>query len=91
MRVLFIGYGSIARKHHEALKQLFDGDLTCFALRSSRQPIDINGVQSISDWNRIPRNIDFAIVSTPTSKHVDSIKELIKRQIPVFLEKPIRG
>ncbi len=87
MNILIIGYGSIAKKHIAAL-ELMDLDFHFWALRSiGSNPM--NGVKNIYDYNEIPKNIDFVIISNPTNKHIDTIKKLVPLRLPLFIEKPI--
>lgn len=87
MRVLIIGYGSIAKKHHAALKKLRN-DLTVYALRSQKNQQEIEGVKSIYTWDEIPTDLNFIIISNPTSEHAKSIIEASKLNVPLFIEKP---
>lgn len=87
MKVLIIGYGSIAKKHHEALKKLRE-NLQVFALRSQKNCQKIEEVNSIFSWEDAPADLDFIIISNPTSEHAKTIIEASKLNIPLFIEKP---
>lgn len=87
MNVLIIGLGSIARKHINALK-LLDFDLNIFALRSKLNSDLIEGVVNIYSLEDIDVNFDFSIISNPTILHYDTIQFLVKKKIPLFIEKP---
>ncbi|GAA3925360.1 gfo/Idh/MocA family oxidoreductase [Chitinophaga oryziterrae] len=88
MNVLFIGYGSIAAKHKQALDNLYP-DAICYALRSHAGSAPVAGVVNIYGWEELAEKVDFAIVSTPTFRHTEYVKILTEKGIPVFLEKPI--
>jgi len=88
MNVLIIGFGSIAKKHLDALRSL-NIDIKIWALRSNKKSKATEGIISIYNYNEIPLNIDFAIISNPTNKHISTIKKLIPLNIPLFIEKPI--
>lgn len=88
MKILFIGFGSIAKKHFTAVLNLYPGT-QCYALRSQPDAALIPGIINLYSWDDLPVSIDFAIVSSPTYKHAADIKELTERRIPLFLEKPI--
>jgi predicted dehydrogenase len=60
-----------------------------YALRHSRNGSIENGVKNIYGWDEIPADIDFAIVSNPTSEHLTSIQSLLKLKLPLFIEKPL--
>jgi predicted dehydrogenase len=88
MKVLIIGLGSIGRKHAAALKKI-DTSVEIFALRSSEHFEEVKGIQSITSKNQIPKNIDFIIISNPTSEHFETIKQFSKLRKPLFIEKPL--
>ncbi len=89
MRVLFIGFGSIAKKHVLVLRELIDSNLELFALRSSNQSEEVKGVLSIFNYNDVPKNIDFVVISNPTIFHYQSIKNALELKVPLFIEKPV--
>lgn len=88
MKVLIVGLGSIAGKHIAALRKI-DPGITIYGLRSSRSARDVENVISIYDTNELPHDIEFAIISNPTSLHARTISELAKLRIPLFIEKPV--
>ncbi|RYE24705.1 MAG: Gfo/Idh/MocA family oxidoreductase, partial [Sphingobacteriales bacterium] len=50
----------------------------------------VEGVQNIHEFELIPSlNVDFAIISNPTSEHRSVIEKLIPYNIPMFIEKPL--
>jgi predicted dehydrogenase len=87
MEVLILGLGSIAAKHIIALKAL-DKDVTIFALRSGNNGTDATGVINIYDLSELKTTPDFAIISSPTNLHLQSITQLAELRIPLFIEKP---
>jgi predicted dehydrogenase len=87
MKVLIIGYGSIAKKHHAALKKL-SKKLQIFALRSQKNCPEFIDVHSIYSWKEAPTDLDFIIISNPTSEHAKTIIEANKLNVPLFIEKP---
>lgn len=88
MNVLFIGLGSIAQKHIKALLQLHP-HCTIYALRSESNASVIKDVINLYNWNELPANVDFAVIANPTFLHAATLKVLLQKKIPVFLEKPI--
>lgn len=89
MKVLIMGVGSIGRKHIAALRCI-DPQCEIVALRSSRTATAIEGVRNVYSIDEVKdQDIDFAIISTPTSSHIDSIKEAAKIGCPLFIEKPV--
>ena len=88
MKVLFIGFGSIARKHMTAFNSLSQ-QFIFYALRSSLQSQEIEGVTSVYSWQEVPADISFAIISNPTNLHVEALEQCIERNLPVIVEKPV--
>lgn len=88
MRVLITGLGSIAKKHIHALRTLA-ADTDIYALRSDQNAPEIAGVSNITSLSQVNESFDFAIVSTPTAVHYDSIVQLLPLGIPLFIEKPL--
>lgn len=89
MRVLFIGLGSIARKHIGAIKEI-DESVIIYALRSNQDAkiiTDIINIYSFEDLSDL--KLDFAILSNPTACHFNSLNQLKDLEIPLFIEKPL--
>ena len=88
MKVLIIGFGSVGRKHVDTLLKI-DSTIEIIALRKiSRFPNIDYPIRAITSWNKIPSDIDFFIISNPTSLHEDSLVKVLKWNKPIFLEKP---
>jgi len=88
LTVLFVGYGSIAKKHHTALLQLAP-NVQVLALRSSTTAEVIVGVKNCFDIKEVIQLITFSIVSNPSSLHADTIEQLVQYGKPIFIEKPV--
>ncbi|MFK8302627.1 Gfo/Idh/MocA family protein [Capnocytophaga stomatis] len=89
MKVVIIGLGSIAQKHIKALFSL-GLSIEIYALRHSRNSQHVEGIIDIYSMDEILiLNPDFIIVSNPTLQHFQTIRELIKFKIPLFIEKPL--
>jgi predicted dehydrogenase len=89
MNVLFVGLGSIAIKHINAIRQI-NKDIIIYALRSSINSEEKEGVTSLYTLDEA-RNIkfDFAVISNPTSEHKKTIEKLLVLKCPLFIEKPV--
>ena len=87
MKVLIVGLGSIGRKHINSLMNLPE-IFTVYALRSNKNAQPEEGISNIFDLSEVS-DIDFAIVSTPTFLHKESIKQLLFLRCPLFIEKPL--
>lgn len=88
MNVLFIGLGSIAKKHVSALRSI-EPKVNISALRSGIAEGDVEGVKNIGSITEIEQEPDFIIISNPTHKHLDSIRECLAFNKPLFIEKPV--
>jgi predicted dehydrogenase len=86
MKILIIGLGSIAKKHINALRSLIECEI--YALRSDQSSENVDGVNNITDIEKVINKIDFVILSNPTYLHSTFIKILVKYGKPLFIEKP---
>jgi predicted dehydrogenase len=88
LKVLIIGLGSIAQKHIESIKKI-DPFVMLYALRSSSNSINIQDIVDIYKLEDIPSDIDFILITNPTSLHAETILSLIRLEKPLFIEKPV--
>jgi len=89
MRIVFIGIGSIAKKHINAIRKI-EPKAEIFALRSSRDATPYEGVKDFYEYDDIKEIVpNFIIISNPTSKHFETIQKLLPYRIPLFIEKPV--
>jgi predicted dehydrogenase len=87
MNVLIIGLGSIALKHIKAIRDLRPM-AKIFALRSGKKSTNIDGVLNLKSWSEVPTEIDFALISNPSSEHYSTIEKAIDYTKILFIEKP---
>lgn len=87
MKVLIQGLGSIAKKHIHVLREL-NPNIKLYALRSGKTNNLIDGITSIHGLEELKEEVDFVIISTPTSLHYQSIMMLKSLRVPLFIEKP---
>ncbi len=88
MKILIVGLGSIARKHVSAIRKI-EPEAEIFALRSKRDAEHMYGVANIYDVEEIRNDLDFILISNPTSCHAQTIETFMKSGIPLFIEKPV--
>lgn len=89
MKVLVFGLGSIARKHIAALRKI-DPEVEIAALRSSRKSVPEDGVSDLYTLDEARAfTPDFAIISTPTAIHSETIRSAMRLGVPLFIEKPL--
>lgn len=93
MKIGIIGLGSIGRRHVMCLKKL--GETNIVALRTKKGNLkdlsdELEYIYEVSNPKEF-YSIDFdgVIVSNPTSLHVKTMKRLLEKDIPIFVEKPI--
>ena len=88
MRVVIIGLGSIAKKHIAALRGI-DPKTEIYALRSGLSKHEEPGVSSFYELDQVGKiDPDFILLSNPTSKREEVLKELVGFGKPLFIEKP---
>ena len=87
MKVLIVGYGSIAKKHARVLRKIVPG-VEIIALRNSGKSEQYQNIKSIYCWGDVNADIDFIIISNPSSEHYTAILEAINFGVPLFIEKP---
>lgn len=88
MKVLIIGLGSIARKHVKIISKLVP-DVSFYAFRRSDSSSNIAGITNIYSQVEIPNDIDFVLVSNPSSLHYSTIDSVLHFKKPLFIEKPV--
>ena len=88
MKILIIGLGSIAKKHIAAILTIAPNSIF-FALRSNNNSNKFDNVKNIFEINEVPKDIDFIIISNPTSLHSSAIKDILFLNKPIFVEKPV--
>lgn len=89
MNILIVGLGSIAKKHIAAIYEI-GVEHTLYAWRSSPTAAPFLNVKNIFNFQDIKIIAwDFAIIANPTSKHKETIEQLLELNCPLFIEKPI--
>lgn len=89
MRILIIGLGSIAKTHISVLKSLYP-NCVILAYRSSINTFNnIEGVLNIYSFEEVKDQLDFIIISNPSSLHGMSILDSLLFKVPIFIEKPV--
>lgn len=94
-RVLFIGFGSYARKWHEMMKKRDDLDFVCAVKRTSgdlgKSGTDLAGIQYRASLPEAIREFspDFVFNLTPPKAHFAAGKTALELDVPVLSEKPV--
>lgn len=89
IKILFFGLGSIGKKHAKIIKDNFGFELYAYRIKKKRKKNDLN----IKEFDDIKEAFsikpDVAFITNPTYVHVETALECTKRNINLFIEKPI--
>ena len=89
MKVLVVGFGSIAKKHIEVLREI-EPKVDVFALRSSKHASKIPGVTNLFEWGGLEEHdFHFVLIASPSSLHLEHISKLTSLGKPIMVEKPM--
>ncbi len=88
MKLLIIGLGSIAQKHIDAIIKI-NQFATIYALRSNINAKTFTNIIDLYKLSDVPNDIDFILISNPTSLHSKTILNVIDFNKPLFIEKPV--
>ncbi len=88
MKLLIIGLGSIGQKHIDALIKI-NQFATIYALRSNTNAKPFANIIDLYELSDVPNDIDFILISNPTSLHSKTILNVIDFNKPLFIEKPV--
>ncbi|MDP3733196.1 MAG: Gfo/Idh/MocA family oxidoreductase [Candidatus Daviesbacteria bacterium] len=89
MKILFIGLGSIGRRHAKILQKIYKHDLYAFRSGLSKKKNEL-GIKEIKTWKDIENlKPDIAFITNPTSLHIETASKCVKLGCKLFIEKPI--
>ncbi len=91
-KAIIVGSGSIGQRHIKNLKSLGVDDIV--ALRSKKGHFKILpdelGVEEIEEWEEVEKlKPDIAIISNPTSLHLEAMRKVLPFVKGIFVEKPL--
>ncbi len=88
-KVLFVGWGAIAKRHTANLKVLRPG-IEIAALRLSKNPSPEKGLQSFRKIQEaLAWGPDGAMITGPSTEHLSSADPILRAGLPVYVEKPL--
>lgn len=88
MRILIIGLGSIAEKHIKSILEI-NSKAEIYALRHDENINSLDNVINIYSLEDAPKNLNFILISNPSSKHFDTIQSVLHLKCSLFIEKPV--
>ena len=88
MNFLFIGYGSIAKKHIKLLKDKLN-KLSIYVLMHRHNQVVSDEVNLISSNSLNNYVFDSIFICSPSKFHFKHLIEFSKLNVPIFIEKPI--
>ncbi|HRH12112.1 MAG TPA: Gfo/Idh/MocA family oxidoreductase [Bacteroidia bacterium] len=88
MKALIIGLGSIAKKHISVLQKNFP-NIELHALRSNKDAQSLPGIKNYFSYEEIDFTPSFILICGPTHQHTDVIKNCLRFNCPLFIEKPL--
>ena len=89
LRILFFGLGSIGRKHASIIMDNFDFELYAYRTEKGQEQNDLN-IQEVNNLeDAFSIKPDVAFITNPTFLHVSTALECTKKNISLFIEKPI--
>jgi UDP-N-acetylglucosamine 3-dehydrogenase len=90
MKAALIGLGSMGRNHYRTIKNNQDIDFVAVVEPNDELISDID-VKRYRNVDELIENekVDFAVIATPTSTHLDISKKFLEKGIHLLVEKPI--
>ena len=92
MRVGIIGTGYLGRLHARVLTEMPEATVVGFVERNDTAAAEIVEnlkLKRIASVGELARNVDCAVVATPTISHYEIARELLEAGCDVMIEKPI--
>lgn len=93
MKVLFIGLGSIGKRHLRLLNETRSVENICWRSGKGRYANAFDAKYNIKVFKDLGQAIqekpDFAIIANPTALHVETAIAIAKADIPFLIEKPV--
>jgi predicted dehydrogenase len=89
LKILFFGLGSIGKKHASIIKENYDYELFAYRTRKGQEKntLGIEEFDNINDAFDVKPNIAF--ITNPTNLHISTALDCAKKNINLFIEKPI--
>jgi len=89
IKILFFGLGSIGTKHASIIKDNFDFKLYAYRTKKGQEKNELNIVEFENIKDAFSIKPEIAFITNPTFLHTETALECAKRNIALFIEKPI--
>jgi predicted dehydrogenase len=89
LKVLFFGLGSIGKIHAGIIKDNYDFEISAYRSKLGQEENDLNILEYFNLENAFSIKPNIAFITNPTYLHVETALECAKRNINLFIEKPI--
>lgn len=94
MKVCFIGFGSIAKRHVKNIKEMYKENVQIDLFRSKREEQDADPVGEMIhavyyDKDRLPCDYDVIFITNPTRLHYNTLEAFHSHGRHFFIEKPV--
>ncbi|MBS1517235.1 MAG: Gfo/Idh/MocA family oxidoreductase [Bacteroidetes bacterium] len=90
MKFLICGFGSIGSRHAAVLNSIEGNSIVAYRTGNSKRAkvkIPYPVIYDLEDLGR--HNFDGALITNPTSMHIDTALKIAEYGIPIFIEKPL--
>ncbi|MFH1428297.1 MAG: Gfo/Idh/MocA family oxidoreductase, partial [Candidatus Margulisiibacteriota bacterium] len=89
MKIVFIGFGSIARQHAEILLNGYDHELIAFRSQHNGRPNPF-GLDEVYSWEELfAFHPEIAFITNPTNLHIETAIQCANMGMHLFIEKPL--
>lgn len=88
-KILFFGLGSIGKKHAKIIKNFYDHEIIAFRTKKGQEQNIIKILEIYNLQEAFQTNPDIAFITNPTYLHIETALECAKKNIHLFIEKPI--
>jgi predicted dehydrogenase len=92
MRVGVVGTGYLGRLHARVLTEMPEAQVSGFVERNDQSAAEIEStlkLKRIASVAELAKDIDCAVVATPTTSHYEIARELLEAGCDVLIEKPV--
>ncbi len=89
LKILFFGLGSIGKRHAILIKDNFNFELYAYRTGKSLEKNDLGIKEFYNLDEAFSIKPDVAFITNPTFLHISTAIECAKRNIPLFIEKPL--